>query len=248
MSQWLVHCASPRLVESGQDVRNKLQADSRLAEVAAYFEPHQLRLESRNAAHLEAVRLEGSKAAEYDDAVRELRDGHRDLGLGLLAITRNHTDADLYRHYFPDGYGEATGVDETVLAVLTETVLSKLADETDPRILAFRDRITSARDAFTAAAAGHEAAARGRKLAFEHLDAEKVKWARAVLAARHRAEEILPEDKAYLRWVFRTVLQRSRRGAGEEPSAQAVAEPPDIGAGSADALAASPEAGGSSAT
>jgi hypothetical protein len=211
-------------LEVGRKVLAPLEADQRLTEAAAIlraaqdaFEPYVFTAEERT----HAARRSAAASA---DALRLLADALRGFGLFLLTLSRNHPRLDPCPGYYPEGYGEALRLAEPELADFADVTITKITGETDPRIHAQLEPLTAARDAYIAAAATARADAKARDEAVAIAEKERRTWARAIVAARHRAEELCFGDRAYIRSIFAPALG-PRRGQTEGPDVPENEEP-----------------------
>jgi hypothetical protein len=204
-----------KLVRMGKPILAKLEADPRLAEAASSMKTTQSVLEAKVAA-LDAARTAEQLAhARRDEEQRLLAVEVREFGFIVLSVNGNHHNADPYLLYFPDGYGDAMQLTSDALADFARMLLSKLATETDPKILPRKERIEEALNRFVTAEAAYQEALRARNEAFAAVQAEKRNWTRGVIRARALAESSCHFERAYLRAIFSPIAQR-RKGAAEE--------------------------------
>jgi hypothetical protein len=214
----------------GRRILPRLLADPRLTEAAAAMQAGQESLEAKHTAHEDAVESARRATAERDQAYRGMEDRLREFALNVLSTVRNNHGADSYLRYFPLGYGAAVRESPEQISEVTRVVLGKLAEETDPWLAAFRDRITSAHEAFLAAQNRCVDAIRGRNDAFAYLVAEKRLWIRALAVSRLKVREVCLGEEAYVRMIFSAAEAPRRRMAGEPAAGDlAVGDPAAVG-------------------
>jgi hypothetical protein len=222
----LTHSAET-CVRIGRQILPGLEADPLLTAPAATLRAVQESLEAKVTAWISATKEARRTRANRDESMRKLADLLREFAFVLLALSRNDFQAVIFRRYYPDGYGEAHLMNPEELAAFAGQILTKLAEEVEPKILACRDALTAARDAFVAAETECASFARARDSAFEVMEADKLVWVRGLTAARLQASEVCYDDQPRLRSLFRVASERRRPGLSEEPeqAAESVAEP-----------------------
>ena len=222
MSKRLVGRRAEKLAAMGKPILARLEADPRLAEAASSMKTTQSVLEAKVAA-LDAARTAAQLTrARRDEEQRLLAAEVREFGFIVLSVNGNHHNADPYLLYFPDGYGNAMQLASDALADFARLLLSKLATETDPKLLQRKEGIEEALARFVTAETVHQEALRVRNEAFAVVQAEKRNWTRGVVRARALAEFSCHFERAYLRAVFSPIAQR-RKGAAEEPETEEAA-------------------------
>jgi hypothetical protein len=124
------------------------------------------------------------------------------------------------------GYGSALREKPQQIPEITRVVLGKLAEETDPWLVSFRDRIGATHTAFLAAQSLCVAMVGNRKDAMSYLKAEKRLWIQALFVCRMKAGAACLGDDAYVRAIF-APAHVSRRGAPSDGAeGDAVSETP----------------------
>ena len=220
---------------TGGRILPRLKTDLRLAEAAAALQAGQDGLKAKALAYRNAVEAVQSAGAARDHVLRDMENRLRGFALNLLSVVRNNHGADIYLRYFPAGYGSALREKPQQIPEITRVVLGKLAEETDPWLVSFRDRIGATLTAFLAAQSLCVAMVGNRNDAMSYLKAEKRLWIQALSVSRLRSGEVCLGDEAYVRAIFAPAY-RSRRAAGsdaadgdaasETPAKPEVAAPP----------------------
>ena len=157
----------------------------------------------------------------------------REFALNLLSVVRNNHGADTYLRYFPLGYGSALREKPEQIPEITRVVLGKLAEETDPWLVSFRDRIGATHDAFLAAQNLCVATVADRQDAMSYLKAEKRLWIQALSVSRLKSGEACLGDEAYVRAIFGPahVSRRSAApGAADGDAVPDMAAKPEVSA------------------
>ena len=219
----------------GGRILPRLKADPRLTDAAAALQAGQDGLKAKAVAYRNAVEAVQSAGAARDQVLRDMEDRLREFALNLLSVVRNNHGADTYLRYFPAGYGSALREKPEQIPEITRVVLGKLAEETDPWLTSFRDRIGATHTAFLAAQNLCVATVGNRQDAMSYLKAEKRRWIQALSVSRMRSGEACLGDEAYVREIFAPAY-RSRRAAAsdaadgdappETPAKPEVAAPP----------------------
>lgn len=214
------------LIEMGRPILDTLEVDPRLDEAAGCMKIAQRGLETRSEA-LEAARvIERLARVERGEAHRVLGAETREFALIILSGNGNHHDADPYVLYFPDGYGDVMQLTPAALGEFGHLILTKLEEETNPKVLAHREPIEKALDRLVAAEEAYQAAHRARAEAFALVQAEKRNWARGVTLARALADSAVYYEPAYVRSIFAPVARRRRRVVREASGVESPAERP----------------------
>ena len=215
----LLHRALRYCLEAGRKVLAPLEADQRLTEAAAILRAAQDRFEACVVTVEDRTHGARRSEAAAADALRLLADALRGFGLFLLGLSRNHPQLEPCPGYYPEGYGEALRLGGEDLADFADITIIKLNRETDPRIRAHLEPLTAARDAYIAAAATARADAKARDEAIALAQKERRAWARALVASRHRAEELCFGDRAYIRSIFAPAMapRRGRHRGARDP-------------------------------
>jgi hypothetical protein len=204
------------LVDIGRPILARMEADPRLAESAGSMRTTQDALEARVEALDAAWAAERAARATRDEDHRVLAVVVREFGFIVLSGNGNHHNADPYLLYFPHGYGHAMQLLPAVLGTYAEEILTKLAYETDEKLLAYRELIETALSRFQASEDAFQAAHGARQQAFALVQAEKRNWVRGVIKTRALAESECYYECAYLRFIF-AAIRKPRRVAKEEP-------------------------------
>jgi hypothetical protein len=199
----------------GGRILPRLKADPRLTDAAAALQAGQDGLKAKMLAYRNAVETVQTAGAARDQVLRDMEDRLREFALNLLSVVRNNHSADGYLRYFPEGYGSALREKPEQIPEITRVVLGKLAEETDPWLVSFRDRIGATHTAFLAEQNLCVATVGNRNDALSYLKAEKRAWIQALSASRLRAGEACLNDEAYVRAIFASA-RVSRRGAGSD--------------------------------
>ena len=197
---------------TGGRILPRLKTDPRLADAAAALQAGQDGLKAKALAYRNAVEAVQTAGAARDQVLRDMEDRLREFALNLLSVVRNNHGADAYLRYFPAGYGSALREKPQQIPEITRVVLGKLAEETDPWLVSFRDRISATHDAFLAAQNLCVATVGNRKDAMSYLKAEKRLWIQALSVARLKSGEACLGDEAYVRAIF-APAHPSRRAA-----------------------------------
>ena len=211
-------------VQAGREVLAPLEADRRLAEAAAGLRRAQDAFEALVLGAEERADAARRSAAVSADAGRRLGDTLRGFGLFLLALSRGRPRLEPCPIYYPEGYGRALRLKGMDLADFAEVTLAKLAVEADPRIRAHVEPLAAALVACVAAAEVARSEAKARDEAFALARKERRRWGRALVAARHRVEEICFGDRAYARALFAPAVA-PRRGRRAAPGVAGIAAP-----------------------
>jgi hypothetical protein len=232
----MLHSALRVCLDVSRRILARLGADSRLGEAAAILRAAHETLEARVDAAEELAEVARTSAGADLDALRLLRDCLRGFALSLLTLTRNKPRLDPCPLFFPDGYGEALRLDGTELADFTDTLITSLGSETDPRIRAHLDGITAARDTYVGAEGTARTDAKARDEARTLAEKERRIWARALVVSRMRAQELCFGDGAYVRGIFAPAAGPHRHKG--EPEAPKIVAPADVPAVSSEQDAA----------
>ncbi len=245
----LLRYSAETLIDIGSRTLAGMAGDDRLAEAKSILEPSQQALVAKVAVWKAAVDAARNAASVLRVSKSALVMNLRELGFACLTLTNNHHGRTPYMRYFPDGYGILSHVKPDVLVQFATTVLDKLMEETEPSLVALRERITAARDAHLGAWQDLQMKLDARKVAFELADAEKLVFIRALHDARHNAELSCYDQKSYVRDVFEPALPERRSGtAGTTSTDGSSAGGPDHQGDPAPAPAGVPANGGSSGT
>jgi hypothetical protein len=196
----------------GGRILPRLKTDPRLADAAAALQAGQDGLKAKRLAYRNAVEAVQTACAARDQVLRDMEDRLREFALNLLSVVRNNHGADAYLRYFPAGYGSALREKPQQIPEITRVVLGKLAEETDPWLVSFRDRISATHTAFLAAQNLCVATVGNRKDAMSYLKAEKRLWIQALSVCRMKAGAACLGDEAYVRAIF-APAHVSRRAA-----------------------------------
>jgi len=225
MSKWIIRCSGDQCVRRGRRTLIGLESDPRLEEAAGTMRRVLEPLEARNTEFHAAADAVTASAGTDRGASRSLEGATRELAMVLLSTARGHHDEEPYGSMFPDGYGRVVRLPAERAASSTAVILDKLASETDPRLTALRERLSSAREASVTAHGEYLAAVQARKEAFERLDLAKREFAKGILMARAQALTACP-DRRLVRSIFLPVTLQSRTGAGDEPPEEVLAAAP----------------------
>lgn len=218
----------------GARVLYRVRPDPRLAAVVAVLEEALRVLEDKNAVHIRSIEEAGSTAGVREGARQMLEDALREFGLLILSSTRNNFHTEPYLSYYPDGYGKAIHLSPAKLCQFAEVIGGKLAEEGDPKLVAYRESIATARAALLAAEAAHAAALEARQNAFEYLESAKRDFVEGLSRARLLAESICVHERRYIKNLFAPATRpRLRRRTGdpeesEEPDGEVVTPEPEV--------------------
>jgi hypothetical protein len=231
----------------GGRILPRLKADPRLTDAAAALQAGQDGLKAKAMAYRNAVEAVQSAGAARDQALRDMEDRLREFALNLLSVVRNNHGADGYLRYFPAGYGSALREKPEQIPEITRVVLGKLAEETDPWLVSFRDRIGATHDAFLAAQNLCVATVGNRKDAMSYLKAEKRLWIQALSVSRLKAGEACLGDEAYVRAIFAPAHVARRPATSVAPDGDDAAETaakPEVPAAGAPTVQPAPSGAG----
>jgi len=103
----------------------------------------------------------------------------RGVGLAILTVGRGRRKSEVYRRYFPDGYGSILRLLPGESLATAAGLLRAMEDETDPTILSRREPLTTARAQLQSAVAARQAARDARSQAKATLEEEKLAWRKA---------------------------------------------------------------------
>jgi hypothetical protein len=196
------------------------------------MEAAQSRLKAKVNAWEAAVAAEVTAEAHRDEAQRITACLVREFGFTTLSASGNHHNEDPYLLYYPDGYGDATRRKAAEIAEFCRVALEKLAEETDPKILSYREQLAAARESILSTEEAYVTALNARQEAFERLQAERRAWVRGLSEARALAEAACFNERAYVRAIFAPADATRRRGQpepAEGAAAPASAERPATG-------------------
>jgi hypothetical protein len=207
------------VVRAGRLILARLKADPRLSAAAERMESVQNGLETKVGAHDGAFAAEQKHAAKRREARRAAAGAVRGFGFLTLATNGNHPGVDPYRRLFPNGFGNAMQLCAAELAEFIRVVLAQIAEETDGKVVLYRDELTMARDALLLAEEAYMQALNARKEAFGLMQSEKRAWARGLAQVYALAEAACFFDRPYLRWIFAPAASPRRSGAPETPEA-----------------------------
>jgi hypothetical protein len=210
----------------GGRILPRLKADPRLTDAAAALQAGQDGLKTKALAYRNAVEAVQSAGAARDQVLRDMEDRLREFALNLLSVVRNNHGADIYLRYFPAGYGSALREKPEQIPEVTRVVLGKLAEETDPWLVSFRDRIGATLTAFLAAQSLCATMVGSRQDAMSYLKAEKRLWIQALSASRMRSGEACLGDEAYVRAIFAPAYRSRRAAASGAADGDAASETP----------------------
>jgi len=210
----------------GGRILPRLKTDPRLMDATAAVQAGQDGLKAKALAYRDAVEAVQTAGAARDQALRDMADRLREFALNLLSVVRNNHGADVYLRYFPAGYGSALREKPEQIPQITRVILGKLAEETDPWLVSFRDRINATHEAFLAAQNLCVAAVANRSDAMSYLKAEKLLWIRALSVSRMKSGEACLGDEAYVRAIFAPAHLSRRAAAPEAADGDVASETP----------------------
>jgi hypothetical protein len=212
----LIRRKATALVVIGDHISPRLAVDQRLQPASAVLSEAQDRLRAKVNLWAASVTAAIMAEADRDEAQRATACQVREFGFITLSASGNHHDEDPYRLYFPDGFGEAIRRRAVEMAEFCRVAVEKLAEETDPKILAYREQLAAARGTLLSTEGAYVAALNTRHEAFERMQAEKRNWVRGLSHARALADGLCFSERAYVRAIFAPADAR-RAGPGKPP-------------------------------
>jgi len=137
----------------------------------------------------------------------------RGVGLAILTVGRGRRKNDIYRRYFPDGYGSVLMLSASESLATAAGLLAAMENETDTTILSRREPLTAARAALESAVAGRQAAMDAVDAARAKLEESKLAWRRAHVVFYFSFRTQFMDRRSYVESLFDL---RSRPVEGEE--------------------------------
>lgn len=188
--------------EQGVHLQLQLEADPDCADLATRWASRQSLLlaaiEKQAAAHLAARRALATRRAADVAVDREVR-----LLRGQIdALAGGDHGAPKLQAYFPGGGYRVTAAPSGEEVRLVETILAKLASETEPTLLARREPLHAAFTSFRDAVAACEAAATAQRTAMDLLDAARGEWFRDYEQLHHELCARFVDDPARVKAYF----------------------------------------------
>lgn len=169
--------------------------------------------EWKESRHRLSIAIEAQRVAK-----RSLNHELRAVGLAILAVGDGRRGFEVYRTYFPEGYGRALRMSGQESLGVAAGILAGMEEETSPDILARRDALQSASARLESATTAREAAVDAKGQAKAHLEAEKLAWRKAYCGIYFTLCATYSDNRSFVASLFRAGTDR-KANEDEEPVA-----------------------------
>jgi hypothetical protein len=173
------HESPPSSVRMARRLISVALAIPGISELVTAYESAVTSLENRYNDWLRARHANMTALHQQREALTALKGEFRGFGMVILKVSRGRRNAELYRDYFPQGYGATLRFNPERALQFAAALLNALETETNPEILAPRDRLSAARSGLEAAFAARRATADALAEARLTLEEEKTTWRKA---------------------------------------------------------------------
>jgi len=170
---------SPAWIRRAKQLLDRTKPLTEVAGPVATYETAVTSYENRYNEWALAKREQSVAFGVQNQAAAALDQELRGVGLAILTVGRGRRKFEVYRRYFPDGYGSTLKLLPAVSLATAAGLLQAMEDETDPTILARREPLTTARAQLQSAMTARQVAMDARSQAKATLEEEKLAWRKA---------------------------------------------------------------------
>ncbi len=198
---------SKRLIRRTKPIESVSEHVSEFERAAASFEN---RYDEWIRSRHEALIAIGARHEAQEDLDQEIRS----VGLAVLTVGRGRRNSEIYRLYFPEGYGRTLRRSPQASLAIAAGLLAAMGDESAPAILALREPLAAARAHLESAMANRQAAADAASRAKAIFEEEKLAWRKAVDKFYFALRTSFSDRRSFVEALFRAA--DSRRHPEEE--------------------------------
>jgi len=177
-----------------------------IGEIAApvtQFETAVTSFENRYGAWLQARHQASISLGEQHEAEEALGQQLRGVGFAILTGARGRRRSEIYRRYFPGGYGVTLRLSAQEALGTAAGLLSAMSDETIPEIIARREPLTTAQAGLESAVAARQVAVNTLGEAKAILVEEKSAWRSAYTSFYFSLRTIFPDRRQWIESLFK---------------------------------------------
>lgn len=146
----------------------------------------------------------------------------RGVGLAILTASRGRRSSEVYRKYFPDGYGSALNHTARESLAFAAGLLEAMREETLPGIQACRASLESARVVLDGATRQRQTAEDALSRTRANLEEEKLAWRKAYNWFYFMARSIFSDRRGYVESLFRVTGKPAVTEEDKQEKSQAV--------------------------
>jgi hypothetical protein len=217
-----LECA-PALLRRSHQLLSRTKSIPQIAEPVSQFEAAVASYEEHFNALVRARRQVTVAIGDHHQAEEALREELRGVGLIVLKIGRGRRSFELYRKYFPMGYGKSLHLSPDESIAVAAGLIAALADETVPAIMACREPLQAAVTRLESARTARQTALNARFEAKQILQDERIAWEKAFQKFYFDCRYVMSDHRSYVESLFDT----SGRGSAEEETEEDAEENKD---------------------
>jgi hypothetical protein len=150
----------------------------------------------------------------------------RGVGLAILTSSEGRRKSEVYRQYFPQGYGAVLKLSAEAALPIAAGILEVMSGETDADVLNRREPLTAARDRLVTVAAATAAAAAEHGRAKANLEEGKLVWWKAHNTFYFAVRSIYSDRRSYVESLFNVNGKKKSDQDEESKEGGAVATSP----------------------
>jgi hypothetical protein len=208
-------CA-PALLRRSHQLLSRTKPIAEIAVPVSQFDAAVTTFESRYDDWVRARRQVTVAIGDQHQAEEGLREELRGVGLAILKVGRGRRSFDVYRRYFPHGYGKSLRMSPEESLAVAAGLLAALADETVPAIVACREPLQAAVTRLESARTARQTALNARFEAKQILQDERIAWEKALQRFYFDCRYAMSDHRSYVESLFNTSGRRSTEKGAED--------------------------------
>jgi hypothetical protein len=210
----------PASIPRSHRLLSRVKAIAEILEPTGLFEAAVTLLESRYNEWIVTRRQVTVAIVAQKEAQGLLNQELRGVGLAILTVGRGRRSYDVYRMFFPNGYGSVLRLSPTESIATATGIIAVMTDEIAPRILACREPLTAACALFENALAARQSAMNSRSEAKVRVQEEKIAWRKAYMKFYFDLRYHYADHRSYVESLFRMPgrVATEEDGTPDEPA------------------------------